>query len=239
MSQSPYKNYYKNHAGYGNDTALADTQRAVRIRSMRANFLDILSTLPTDAKILEIGCGQAPFAYMLRDMGYTDYTGYDLDTAVIQADRLALPQYIFSDTDVRTHLAEHIGMYDMVFMSHVFEHLTIDEGVEMAQSIYAGLRPGGIWLNIMPNAASLLSSTHARYADYTHRVLYSGAAFTQLLGTAGYDISRIVHRNTVFPYMIFEYWQRLFRFFMFLLHRSLGYMIDTVGTFEIVSIIRK
>jgi predicted SAM-dependent methyltransferase len=42
--------------------------------------------------------------------------------------------------------------YDVIYLSHVFEHFSIEEGIRLARQISHHLTPQGVWINFMPNA---------------------------------------------------------------------------------------
>ena len=239
MNKNDYTNYYKNHGGYQNSEKASDRALEIRIRSLRANFQKLINPLNRNIRILEIGCGQWTFAEYLRREWFTDYTWFDFDSVAIDSNKNTFPGYQFSDGDVLEFLQNHGDTFDLIFMSHVYEHLTPEDGREMAEKIYHALKTQGIWLNIMPNAGSLFSSAFGRYADLTHKTLYSSGSMSQQLLNAGFQKENISHYNSTFPYIFFEYYQRVVRFLARLLLRSLGYLNDAITTFEIVTIARK
>jgi predicted SAM-dependent methyltransferase len=65
------------------------------------------------------------------------------------------PKYSFSDQAAQDFFSHNNEKYDIIFMSHVFEHMDIDIGIELSKMIYSHLQEDGIWINLMPNGASL------------------------------------------------------------------------------------
>lgn len=58
-------------------------------------LVSILSKIPRDVAILELGCGTGQFAKMLHDFGYTDYVGIDFSQVAIQSAKERVPDGTF------------------------------------------------------------------------------------------------------------------------------------------------
>lgn len=239
MQKKHYIDYYKTHEWYGNTELINNKVLESRINTLQVNLDKIINPLNRNIKILEIWCGQWHFAEYVRRMNFINYVGFDFDTNVIESNKKIFPDYQFFDEDVLIFLENNKDKFDIIFLSHVYEHMTVDEWKILARHIYDSLNKNWIWINIMPNAGALFSSSCARYTDITHKILYTSSSFNQILLHSWFQKWLITHKNTVYRYSILEYWQRFFRFFCFLLYRSLGYLIDKVTTYEILSIIKK
>lgn len=235
-NKQDYTNYHSKYSTSHEDELLDSKIKSLRLKELNANFWDIMNCFPRDGKILEIWCWRADFAFYCQKQWFTSYTGYDYDNNAIDINREKFPEYRFSSDDVNIFLKANPNTLDCIFMSHVFEHLTKEQGLELATNIHNSLKTWGTWINIMPNAASLFSASLGRYCDFTHEILYTSVSFSRLLTCAGWNEDSVIHRNTRFRYMIFEYWQRSFRFLVSLLLRSLNYLVDKITTFELITI---
>ena len=61
-----------------------------------------------------------------------------------------------------------VGTFDSILLSHVLEHTTKEEGLQLLQSYLPYLKPGGRLLLITPQAAGQKSDpTHVRFLDST------------------------------------------------------------------------
>lgn len=89
----------------------------------------IREEFPTDAKIVELGCGSGQFANMLLDSGYTNYTGYDFSQAAITRAAELNPAWRerFFRRDIRGMTWP--GRPDAVIIFEVLEHLADDIAV--------------------------------------------------------------------------------------------------------------
>ena len=82
---NPYREaFYSRQAewhGYegAEDVRRRHEQRAVYYRWYTKDWLD----LPKETPVLDIGCGSGQFLYFLRQQGFTDLVGIDLDVLVV------------------------------------------------------------------------------------------------------------------------------------------------------------
>jgi SAM-dependent methyltransferase len=100
--------------------------------------------LPQGAKVLDFGCGTALFANTIMDAGF-DYTGYDIDPAVIgYAKRLYRGGTFTADANELSEL----GPFDLVLANCCFHHIEdglIEKELDRFRQI---LKPGGRFLLI-------------------------------------------------------------------------------------------
>ena len=96
------------------------------------------------ARILDFGCSWGYGTWQLRDAGF-DAIGYEVsrDRAEYARTRLSVPL-------VEDPWVEH-GVYDVVFSSHVIEH--VPSPVEVLLKARTALRAGGLWVSFCPNGS--------------------------------------------------------------------------------------
>lgn len=200
MSDNTYNNYYATHTGY---IQASQKSRQYQVKGIRyrvhSHITSILQWKDINTiNVLEIWCGQWYFAQYCKEIGIQSYIWYDLDSSIVEFCQKILPEYNFYSTDIYEHLSQNHDTYDIVFMSHVFEHIPLDQMPTLIPWIYNALKPGWARINIMPNAWSLFMGTYGRYNDLTHIQLYTENSFGQILMQNGIPMSKIRHHN-VYP----------------------------------------
>jgi 2-polyprenyl-3-methyl-5-hydroxy-6-metoxy-1,4-benzoquinol methylase len=104
----------------------------------------IVDRLPSDPKILEVGCGTGHLAHLLQDRQYTDYVGFDFSAEAIRVASARLPARRFHHADaLTTPLLE--GPYNTLICTEVLEHIPDD------LRIIERIRPGTRCLVTVPN----------------------------------------------------------------------------------------
>ena len=136
-----------------------------------------------DAKVLEIGSWMWKFAYFCDKIWVKDYTWIDIDDYFFEGTRKDFPNYKFIKIRFQKYLKEHKNEFDIIFVSHVFEHLDEKERIEMVESIYCWLKENGIWINYMPNADAIFLVWYWRRCDLTHKNIYNESSFFQLISS--------------------------------------------------------
>jgi len=149
-----YDEYYRAFSKYedaavatGGGDEPADRQRIEEL----AEFL--AAQVPTDARVLDGGCGNGGLLSALRQRGFTHLTGFDPAAACttrILAQGLAACSVSLPLNDPAA-IAGHEGPFDLIVLSHVLEHL-FD-----AQAVVASLLPllatGGLLYLETPDAS--------------------------------------------------------------------------------------
>lgn len=115
-----------------------------------------LKYLPTDAKIIDIGCGSGVFIQQMIKLGYS-CTGVELPGAA--ADRASLVDSLELVIGKLEDLSLPKSEYDFVMLWHVFEHL---EKPKLALDILSNVtKPNGYVTIALPNIKSLQSRIFA------------------------------------------------------------------------------
>lgn len=115
-------------------------------------LLELISDLPGDARILEVGCNVGRNLAFLVDHGYPDVEGIEISPHAVELLRQTYPQ--LSDTTIHLGAAEDIlrgladDSFDLVFTMAVIEHIhpssthVFDEIVRVGRSVLAIEPPG-------------------------------------------------------------------------------------------------
>lgn len=114
---------------------------AIGPREGDINLAFTLAGNPTDAAVLEIGCGNGRDARAILRRTH-NYTGIDVSDAMIRHAREKVPNGQFITADALSF--EYKGPYDIVFVFAAFRHLNPDELTIVLKHIYHNLREGGV-----------------------------------------------------------------------------------------------
>jgi SAM-dependent methyltransferase len=137
-----------------------------------------------DAAILDCPCGYGNILYFLREAGYTNVTGIDLDPKQVELARLLeLPAAV---GDALAHLQEHPDSLDAILSVDFLEHLDRDGAVRFLELARAALRPGGVLIARTPCADGPFGAAH-RYNDITHQWAMTAVCADGLLRMTGFD----------------------------------------------------
>ena len=151
---------------------------------------DILApVLPASAqaRVLEIGPGHGEALRVLRERGgYARIDAIDNSPEVVAACRGIEGVTVTLVDDAVAFLAEHRGAYDLVLLYHVVEHFPPDAVPPLLTAVRAALRPGGVAVVGVPNAAAPLIGPEQQAFDFTHRTAFSPWSLEQVLRMSGF-----------------------------------------------------
>ena len=197
-----------------------------------------LKDLPTNTKVLELGCGMGGFAHICKLLGITDYSGVDLSGEEIQLCKKDFLKYKFYKWDIIEFLKVNKLKYDVIFMSQVFEHLTLEEAETILPLIYDHLSKDGVFINSMPNANSYYNAGQCMFNDITHQRIYNQISFSQLLKLQGFN--NFAHRPDYCGRNAFEHFVHKTYLKLFELHlKLLGFARWRVYTHCIITLLRR
>jgi len=153
--------------------------------------------LPSDrnAPILDLGCGCGEFIYFLQKEGYTSVWGVDISPEQIEVARSIGAKQV-EVGDALTYLRLHSNSYALVNAQNLLEHCERDELLELLRSIFDSLKPDGILLAVVPNAASPWG-LRTRYWDITHELSFTPSSMTQVLLATGFTNFRFLEYGPV------------------------------------------
>jgi 2-polyprenyl-3-methyl-5-hydroxy-6-metoxy-1,4-benzoquinol methylase len=155
------------------------------IESQAAGFRrDIQGHLPQDRQvhILDLGCGQGHYVRKLLALGFEHTRGIDVSPEQVHvAQASGLTQVSLGDYQESLGVAD----LDVVIATDFLEHLTRFEGLRALDRIKRSLRPGGILILRVPNAASPFGGA-LRYGDLTHESSFTAGSLRQLGAATGF-----------------------------------------------------
>ena len=177
-----------------------------------------------DAALLDLGCGMGFTLLAYRGLGYLDCTGIDISAEQVRAAQ-AQGLRVEHAADSAAYLAARPASYDFISAFDVLEHVPREALLPLLRAIHASLRPGGVFLCVVPNANCGIGMRW-RYIDWTHYtsfteyslefVLQSGGFATPAVGEVNYFQQRpprpYILRRAVARWLLmrfFRLWQRL------------------------------
>lgn len=170
-----YERYASTHAGYAR-------RSDVRLVFRR----DIAPRLPADraAAILDLGCGQGLVVDELHRAGYPSARGVDISSEqVATAWRNGVSGV--EQGDLGAVLRASRNRFDVLIALDLLEHLGRDDLLDALELAAAALRPGGMLLARVPNAASPLAGGVV-HGDITHETCLTPRSIRQVLLFSGF-----------------------------------------------------
>jgi 2-polyprenyl-3-methyl-5-hydroxy-6-metoxy-1,4-benzoquinol methylase len=176
---------YKNLYGY-EAHLLIQNEKAYRGRE----YAKVVASQAKKGKVLEVGCMHGYLLSALKDRGY-EVTGVELDTdavAYCQSRGLNVTQGFMED-----FLAKSKKQYDVIFMSHVLEHIADPRaGLELLQK---HLTKNGKLIVVVPNSFSKSAKLFGKYWGYwqvpVHINHFNQPSIRRLFENTGYQIQKI------------------------------------------------
>lgn len=152
-------------------------------RKFRSTFSDYL---PQDmqASILEIGCANGMAMLVLKEMGYSNLLGIELDEELATIARGFELNVIHQDA--LEFVCETDEKFDFIYMFDVLEHLKPESIPNFLRKVFDLLNLNGRLMLVVPNATSP-AGAYFRYIDWTHQVSFTPTSISHLLEEAGFN----------------------------------------------------
>lgn len=173
-------------------------------QTYRSYFMRYLKSVPKEACILEIGCGNGTFLNELYQKGYQNLCGVEPSVQAINESGLVksfIHQGMFAQG---IYPEQH---FDVIAVFQVFDH--ISQPNEFLRACWVSLKPGGKLLLIMHDIGSLLACILGRNCpmiDIEHAFLYNGTTLKALLTARGFNtVEKFSVRNR-YP---LKYWMKI------------------------------
>ncbi|MFZ2187711.1 MAG: class I SAM-dependent methyltransferase [Candidatus Moraniibacteriota bacterium] len=188
--------------------------------------------------ILDLGCGYGSFLYFLQSHGYKNVSGVDISTEEINICKKIFPSFKFSQLDIFNFLKSANEKFDVIYLSHVLEHIKKDQLFDFLASVKNTLTDDGIFIIIVPNSSAYFNSAANRYGDITHELGFNEISLRQLLMVAEFkniDIRNYFGASSIWLRVCRK--MALFAFETFI--QVLGYEKQNTYTPSIQALIRK
>lgn len=167
----------------------ANTQVA-RAHLARAAAYDLAPDLPADrtAPILEVGFGTGLLLDHLKEAGYTQLQGIDVDAECVESCQARHAVQLTADPEA--FLRSRPGAYRLILLKSVLAHVEPDRVVPFLEALHGALQPGGtVWLETFNGSLPSAPYTHAN--DFTHRRSYTEYSLAQVLRLARFDTVQV------------------------------------------------
>ncbi len=186
------KSYFQNHPWYINK----DRERgnASMLKKFQSDLTQRWIKIDSDYKILEIWFWVWNFAHFCNNIWVKDYYWVDIDDFYINILEEEYKNFSFEKKSFE-ELNSVTESFDIIFTSHLFEHLDERENQALIQIIHQSLKKWWKWINYMPNADSVINWLSMRYWDITHKKIYNSTSFEQTINNSGNKFEKIIHLN--------------------------------------------
>lgn len=176
---NPYRDaLYLTQGDWHHYTSAEFAQARHRLRAPYYRWF-VKDWLPIDrsSRILDLGCGSGQFLWFLRDAGYNNAAGCDVDACQVELGaELGLDCRRASMFDVLRKNNEH---YHLIAALDVLEHFSRSELFELMILISTSLVKGGRLIVSVPNAESPAAAA-TLYGDLTHESAFTWGSLQQL-----------------------------------------------------------
>jgi 2-polyprenyl-3-methyl-5-hydroxy-6-metoxy-1,4-benzoquinol methylase len=196
------------------------------------------STIKKESKILDLGCGYGSFLYFLQALKYKNVTGLDISTEELDICKRIFGSFNFIQKDIFEYLDSTTEKFNVIYLSHVLEHITKDKIFDFLGGIKKILTDDGLLVIIIPNSGAYFHSGVARYVDITHELGFTDKSLRQVLILAGYkDIS--IKNYFGARNLLLNILRKVALFLFEIFIQILGYEKQYIYTPSILAIIKK
>lgn len=157
-------------------------------RNLRKFFLE---NVKKGGKILDLGCGYGNFLYFIDNLGYKNVTGVDISTEEIEICQGTFSHFKIVQSDIFDYLENTENKFDVIYLSHVLEHIPKEKLNALLKGIKGRLNDGGVVIIVIPNCAAYFNAGVSRYADVTHEMGFVDKSLKQLFIINGFKSSAI------------------------------------------------
>jgi 2-polyprenyl-3-methyl-5-hydroxy-6-metoxy-1,4-benzoquinol methylase len=183
---------------------------------------ETLESVPREARILDVGCGQGLLVYALESFGFVNVQGIDVSEQQVAVGQKCNLSCRAVDREYMSDLAETApATLDLIFLMDVLEHMDKAEQLGILAAISKLLVPGGRLILSVPNANASFG-LRWRYNDWTHEAAFTEHSLEFLLLNSKFKdlkflpyefITRprlfFIPRPSIMPWVL----QKFFRFF--------------------------
>lgn len=148
----------------------------------------LVNGLPTESRLIDIGCGVGFLLHWLSSKNNLIIEGIDISEGMINIARKILPNSVITyKGNALNYLKGKSNQYKGIFALDLLEHIESDDILlELLETIFEALLPGGFFAIKVPNMANLTGS-HSRYMDLTHARGFTSQSLRQMFGSVGFE----------------------------------------------------
>lgn len=149
----------------------------------RLKILPLLVGVSRRSPVLELGCGAGNVMSILAHEGFTEVTGVDISSEMVEIARRRGLDVVCGDA--LEHLATTTQRFGAILAFDFIEHFSREELMALLPSIHERLLPGGVLVVQTPNGQGL-SPLQVIYGDLTHLTILTPDSIEQLLRITGF-----------------------------------------------------
>lgn len=130
-------------------------------------YVNQISKIKDDVKILDLGCGRGEWLELLKDDGFTNTKGIDLNSVMVSHSKKI--NLNVEEVDAVTYLKSLADQsLSIVTGFHIIEHLPFDVLMTVFKESLRVLKKGGMIIFETPNPKNILVGSADFYLDPTH-----------------------------------------------------------------------
>lgn len=243
-SKKIFDNYLTNQ--YSNCEKTDFTNEAQVLELLNRNKAPIDSNLgrffetkiQKEDKVLDLGCGYGSFLFFLKAHGYENVTGVDISTEEITVCKKLFKEYKFHQTDIHDYIRSTDEKFNVVYLSHVLEHIRKEELFGFLEGVRNILTDDGVFIIVVPNCAAYFNGAANRYGDITHELGFTDISMRQVLRVAEFrhvEIRNFFGVSTIWLNVL----RRIARFVFEVFIQVLGYGKQEVYTPSLLVVAKK
>ncbi|KGR90045.1 hypothetical protein CD30_13805 [Ureibacillus massiliensis 4400831 = CIP 108448 = CCUG 49529] len=148
-------------------------------------------------KVIDVGCGRGEFLELLTENNIP-CQGIDLDEKMVEyCVQKGFEVYHQNLFDFLPNIEDN--SLGGIFLSHVIEHITPIELIDMISMSYKKLKPNGVLIMETPNPTSLYIYANSFYQDITHIKPVHPGTLKFICDSAGYKDIKVEFLSSVDP----------------------------------------
>jgi len=146
-----------------------------------------------DAEILDIGCGYGNLIQQIKNIGYKNVRGVDIEKESLD---FCLKNNLDVEEieNIEDYAKKTSKKFDFAIMNHVLEHIKKDKIIETLQAIKSMLKENGSLYITTPNAQARTGCYWA-HEDFTHELLFTSGSLFYVLKAAGFEKVQFIDPN--------------------------------------------
>jgi 2-polyprenyl-3-methyl-5-hydroxy-6-metoxy-1,4-benzoquinol methylase len=160
-------------------------------RGFRKKLSPVLAGM-AQKKVLDVGCGCGFLVYFLKNFGFEDVTGIDLNEQLISLAKSKVSAKLVV-ADAVDFLREHQGKFDIIFLWNLLEHIDKNKTIELLSITNQRLSKDGFVVIRTPNMTNFLSAGHF-HDDFTHLSGFTEQSIRQVASLAGFSKTEFLNQ---------------------------------------------
>jgi len=188
-----FENYLSNHYGQVEKTDFSSDADVLNLLKKNSAVLNhnlgqlFSENVNKTSTILDLGCGYGSFLFFLQSKKYINVTGVDISAQEIFICKRLFSSYTFVQEDILDFVAHTSQRFDVVYLSHVIEHIKKEDLFVFLEGVKRILNDQGIFVIVAPNSAAYFNAAANRYGDLTHEIGFTELSLRQVLTVSGYN----------------------------------------------------